>query len=308
MFVRLSEQAGTTSLHQLLVTHPDICGGKKKEVHYFDRPSSYARGVEDGYFKFFQECDKGDHAHFIDSTPDYLMSPEAPVRMHATLDLSERRLIVVLRDPVAREFSFYKHLMGHCIAYIDTHIVEYDRPPDGWTRADFISSRHCNRLQVSNSDRLRFVSMINITASLPTFREYFTGGNIRLNNSIYVNHLRNYLSYFSRKQILILGFEYLLGNTEDAAVAIQSFLQISKFWPEAELAELPHENSGGVDVQLDCLSRNELQAFYAQHNLALYQLLVMPGAPPEEPPFAPFKLTRCAGEGKEQDKRTAAGS
>lgn len=101
-----AQRAGTTLLHEMLAAHPDIfVPTRRKEVHYFDR--YYARGRKwyAGYFP--TERAGQQYAAVGEVTPDYLAHPEVPARIHTTLP--DCRLIAILRDPVARAFSWYQY-------------------------------------------------------------------------------------------------------------------------------------------------------------------------------------------------------
>ena len=101
-----AQRAGTTLLHQLLARHPDVyVPSQRKEVHYFDR---YFERGDCWYASYFPE----EHANrrylaVGEVTPDYLAHPQAPDRIHATLP--HCCLIAILRDPVARAFSWYQY-------------------------------------------------------------------------------------------------------------------------------------------------------------------------------------------------------
>eukprot|EP00956_Cyclotella_meneghiniana_P007264 scaffold9913_cov36-Cyclotella_meneghiniana.AAC.3 len=83
-----------------------------KEVHFFDKPARYEQGVE-FYARRFQHCIKSGNAEFImDATPDYLTFPDRIREVYAEHDAIERlKLIVVLREPISRELSWYNHVM-----------------------------------------------------------------------------------------------------------------------------------------------------------------------------------------------------
>jgi hypothetical protein len=97
-----AQKAGTTSLHAALAQHPQVFLPTTKELHYFssgfDQPlASY--GAHFGPAKAEQVCGE--------ATPYYLFHPAAPQRLAACLP--KARLIVLLRDPVARSLSHYFH-------------------------------------------------------------------------------------------------------------------------------------------------------------------------------------------------------
>jgi hypothetical protein len=94
-------KTGTTWLHACLFGHPELCLPEQKETHFFDR--YYDRGV-DWYRRQFK-CSPGVMRGEIGAT--YFSSSEARERIHRHNPAC--KLIVNLRDPVARSFSFYLH-------------------------------------------------------------------------------------------------------------------------------------------------------------------------------------------------------
>lgn len=119
-------RSGTTSLYAYLETHSDVCFSSIKEVHYFSIDELFRRG-ERYYHSFFRKCDE---ATVIASADTYLlMDHDAITRIHAYNP--DMKIIVMLRDPVARAYSSYNYSVnyGHHKAYgtfLDSVIREKD--------------------------------------------------------------------------------------------------------------------------------------------------------------------------------------
>lgn len=95
------QKGGTTALFDYLVQHPSIRGSIRKEVHYADLNAHRPIGW---YRAHFPRPAKG--VQVIESSPYYIFHPLAPQRL--TRILPGVRLIVLLRDPVARAYSHYQ--------------------------------------------------------------------------------------------------------------------------------------------------------------------------------------------------------
>lgn len=107
------QRCGTTSLYRALAAHPAIRKAVlHKGVHYFD--TGYHRGPRwyRGHFPRQRTVDRiadrlGVPPMVFESSPYYLYHPYAAARI--ARDLPEARLIVLVRDPVARAHSHHAH-------------------------------------------------------------------------------------------------------------------------------------------------------------------------------------------------------
>ena len=100
-----AQRAGTSSLYRWLGDHPGVAPSFRKEVEYFSR--YWPRG-EDWYRAHFELRAGRPHLRF-EATPDYLFHPLAADRAAAVVP--EARIVVLLRDPVARAWSHYRHMV-----------------------------------------------------------------------------------------------------------------------------------------------------------------------------------------------------
>jgi len=103
-----AQKCGTTSLHHYLALHPDVSMSKQKELHYFTGQLGWSLG-EDWYRSWFdpRKPIRGE------SSPGYTNFPVftgVPERMHALVP--DGRLIFMVRDPVQRTFSHYRHMVA----------------------------------------------------------------------------------------------------------------------------------------------------------------------------------------------------
>ncbi len=95
-----AQRAGTTWLHRCLSEHPQVFVPHPKEVHFFNR--QFERGQA-----WYEERFAGAEGRIAvgEITPNYLNSPAAIPRMASVIP--DARLLVVLREPVARAYSAY---------------------------------------------------------------------------------------------------------------------------------------------------------------------------------------------------------
>lgn len=118
-----AQKAGTSSLHAMLLQHPDVVGGVSKESHFTDGRSIFGTSLFSdkvasrwAYSSFFPSfvartahwLKRGGHPlRVVDATPVNLLLPHAARLLH---DVNpDAKLLVVLRHPVQRLWSHYRH-------------------------------------------------------------------------------------------------------------------------------------------------------------------------------------------------------
>lgn len=189
-----AQKAGTTSLYNYLVAHPDIVAAGRKEVHFFD--VSYQRG-ERFYRSMFptrltlRYCERrtGRRAITGEASPYYIFHPVVPSRMAKMVP--HTKVIVLLRDPVDRAISHYKH--------------EVRAGRETLSLRDALDSE-TDRLH-GEDERLRTTGDAGASYAHQNF-SYVARGR-------YAEQLERWLAHYPRSQILALRAEDLF--TEPAA-------------------------------------------------------------------------------------------
>jgi len=102
-----TQKGGTTALAEFLAGHPEICFCNRKEAHLFDSPSFDERLSPDEidllYRPFF--TDYTGQPLVGEATPAYLFLPPVAARIYRYNP--RMKIIILLRDPVARALSQY---------------------------------------------------------------------------------------------------------------------------------------------------------------------------------------------------------
>ena len=114
IFVTGIQKGGSSSLYELMIKHPLICSGLHKEMHFFDHPENYMKGT--GFYRQMYidpKCDTKLGSRYIDATPIFHY-PSTWQRIYDTYNdtpiiRDNLKFIVLLREPVAREYSWYQH-------------------------------------------------------------------------------------------------------------------------------------------------------------------------------------------------------
>jgi hypothetical protein len=193
-FVLGAAKAGTTTLYDLLKLHPQVYLPYDKEPMFFSRDDYFERGT-DWYRKtFFQGSER--FARRGEASPHYLYwARKVSERLRLEYGDQPVRLIVILRDPVQRAYSWYQNMVQ-----------------EGEERLTFLAALQAEeqRLQTHNAELeshgwMRF--------------GYCRGGR-------YASQLREYLAHFPRESLHILLLEDLQRDAAGTLRQLCEFLQI----------------------------------------------------------------------------------
>jgi hypothetical protein len=139
-------RSGTTSLFFYLKQHPDIFLPVRKELHYFsyDLLKENANGPGDqGALASLCATREEYETHYAsvgaakvigEVSPSYLYFSEASERIHS--ELSEVKIIALLRNPVDKAFSQYMHLVREnreTLSFYEALMAETHRWKLGWS-------------------------------------------------------------------------------------------------------------------------------------------------------------------------------
>jgi hypothetical protein len=102
------DKAGSSWLHEVLITHPQVFLTPAKDIYFFDR--YFDRGPA-WYLSHFSQA-RPEQSVIGEVCQDYLSEPEAPRRIRDVLG-PDVRFMVTLRDPVERAFSSYLYMLKH---------------------------------------------------------------------------------------------------------------------------------------------------------------------------------------------------
>lgn len=196
LFLIGSMKSGTTTLHELLAEHPDICMSEPKEPCYFVDsevlrtmwPEMWALRLwesENAYLRIFPN--KPGARYVGESSTDYSKRPkfDGVVERIARFN-PDSRFVYIMRDPVDRTISHYWHMMEH----------------RGETRAP---------LQAIQED--------------PHYTEV----------SDYAMQLAPYIERFGRDRIYVLSFEELTRDPSRAVRGVFEWLGVSTDFVPAQL-------------------------------------------------------------------------
>lgn len=246
-----TKRGGTTSLWNWLVHHPSVApmypaSQQIKSPHYFD--IHFDRGINWYRSHFTTEsallsrAAREGAAITGEASPYYMFHPLASARVRGTLP--QVRIIVLLREPVARAYSNYWERVGSGAESLPTFEEAIG----------------------AESDRLRGETE-RIFAD-PRYYSFDHDCHSYLARGRYHEHLRSWLELFPRDNLLILPSEELYRDDAQAYAQIQRFLGV----PVRQIPTMPHYNRLRVPPIAE-ETKARLREYYAPHNQALADLL-----------------------------------
>jgi hypothetical protein len=244
------QRCGTSSLYRYLGWHPDVLPPLRKETEYFSREYARGRGWYQAHFPLearqaFRERGAARRVVTFEATPDYLFYPPAPER--AAHLLPDAKLLVLLRDPVDRAVSHYRHMVRlgfEHLSFEDALRAERDRMRDDLEAVERDSSYRPR-------DLLRF--------------SYVSRG-------MYAEQLERWMRFFPEDRFLIVGSEGFFDRTGAVYAEILRFLGLREAVPDAfPNASLSSALSEHPDVKEETLA--SLREFFGPRNAQLSELL-----------------------------------
>lgn len=240
-------KAGTTAVFNYLEQHPLVRSPLRKEVYFFDR--TWRRGLN-WYRAFFprrSELEALRAAHGQagitgESTPDYLFHPHVPARIQQTVP--HARLIVLLRNPVERAFSYWTMMCdrgGEDLSFENAVEQEEQRLAGEFER------------MVADPDYFSLVRQQ---------RSYLARG-------YYHEQLECWLRVFPREQLLVLLAEDLKSDPAGTMTRVTGHLGL----PPIQLPEYRKVHPGRYRQSLAENTRRRLEEHFRPHNERLAGLL-----------------------------------
>ncbi len=96
-------KSGTTSIYRYLADHPECCGSKIKETCFYLGKNDEVSGYE----KYFEDCN--DEKVVFEATPGYFYCGDT-IAYKIKKQIKEVKIIIALRNPTDRLYSYYKSL------------------------------------------------------------------------------------------------------------------------------------------------------------------------------------------------------
>jgi hypothetical protein len=240
-------KCGTSSLAYNLNKHPDIFvwGG---EIHYF---SKYWERGREWYLSHFSEPAKVRG----EKSPTYLYHRECHARIHGMLP--DVKMIVMMRDPVARAFSNWnmryrnKRLISMGLAFNSR------RPKEQRLKSldfDALVDDYLDREAKKNAgaETLLFQQPLDI-----------------IHRGLYLPQIRYLLKYFDRERMLFLVTERYFADEKKEYAGVCRFLNV----PGADPGSFEKRRAGDYQMSIPGEAARKLRNFYRPYNEQLFRFL-----------------------------------
>lgn len=245
-----ASRSGNAALYTYLISHPQVLPALRREVEYFSH--YYDRGLDwyRAHFplkvtkELFESVGKERRIVTGESSPFYLPHPRAAERIAAVLP--HVRLVVLLREPVARAYSHYMH---------EVHYRHEDLSFE----------------EAVATEAQRVAGEMELMSNEPGYQSvrYCRHAYVRLGE--YVNQLEPYLRLFSRDRLLIIRSDDLFVQPQITFDRVTEFLGLRRC-VMSEYKKLNSETYTPLSAANPDLAR-KLEEHYRPYNRALYDQL-----------------------------------
>lgn len=240
-----AQRCGTTSLYHYLGAHPRVLPALDKEVHFLSMHWTRGEGWYRAHFPLrARKAGRRPTAPLtFEATPYYLFHPLAPPR--AAELVPDAKLLVLLRDPVTRAWSHYRHM------------VRLGLEPLSFREA-------------IEAEPVRLAGEVARMQSDPRYDAVHHRRYSYLARGAYAEQLQQWLRHFPADRVLVLRSEALFDEPARCYGRVLEFLGLPQWAPSSfpvhtKLSPLPR----GMPAE----ARRRLEEHFAPANQQLEALL-----------------------------------
>ncbi|MFB2973606.1 sulfotransferase [Aerosakkonema sp. BLCC-F183] len=256
-----TQRGGTTSMYGYINQHPQVVPAQRKEVHFFD--FNFHKGADwyrEQFAKFAKSVDRKTaqqdvvevekaENNFIngfitgEASPYYLFHPLVPQRVYDLFP--EIKLIVLLRNPVARVISHYYHevKLGFENLSLEDAIAE---------------------------EEFRLKGELEKILSRETYYSFNHQHYTYLSRGIYIEQIANWMSFFPKEQFLILKSEDFYNDPQAILHQVFEFLSLRPH----KLNKYDKWNTADYDIEdVSEATHHQLKQYFQPYNRKLSEYL-----------------------------------
>lgn len=280
LYVLGAQKAGTTAIWSLIDSTRQTCGAissslfatmTQKETHFLTNKWP-ERGSPRRDFASLYTTTSCPVGCFVEGTPSNIRDREAPSRLYGILTPDERvrvRFVVILREPLSRDLSWYNHNRANWYKAWGTNSVDHESYNVSYSK--YAAGNMKAWLQCTKAKGFSaFAVSIRIyqQCGFVYTEEEHKGGGI-LSAGMYWAQLQLWWRKFDRQQMLIL----ISDEISEAPLDFQRKLYRHVGIHASALPAVPHANTknypGKVGL-MDCRTRDALQDLYSGWNKRLF--------------------------------------
>lgn len=236
------QRGGTSSLYNYLIQHPLICHPLKKEIHYFDL--NYKKGSK-WYLANFNKKYTNSKMISGEATPYYMFHPLAIKRIKK--DFPDIKIIIVLRNPMERTISHYKH---------EVRLKREKR-----SIKDVVLNYKFERDIITNEEK-KIIDGKN-------YNSYYHQRISYLSRSIYFNQVQKIFNLFGKEKTFIIQSEELFNKPKETYDKVILYLNLPKYTPD----NFKVFNASNLNIKITDEIRSNLDSYFKQYNEKLEQLV-----------------------------------
>ncbi|WP_457786541.1 sulfotransferase domain-containing protein [Geobacillus sp. Geo 8.1] len=184
-----AQKSGTTTLHDILIQHRDVYLPSVKETKFFQDNEKFSKGLAYYEKEFFSDIQNETVIGEID--PEYMYFEYVPKRIYDCFG-KDIKIIFLLRNPVKRAYSHY--------------LMSYRR---GYEKERFEKAIELEEKRISKGE---------------FERNHFS----YIDRGFYAKQIKNYLSYFPKKNMKFIIFEEFIKDIPSTLKEIYKFLNIKE--------------------------------------------------------------------------------
>lgn len=239
-----AQRAGTTTLYRILSEHPGVLRPtQSKGIGYFDEEHHRGARWYRAHFPLASAAHRGRDGRrrlTFESRGYYLHHPLAPERI--ARELPGTRIVVVVRDPVERAYSAYRH--------------EHAR---GFEDEDFATALALEDHRLAGeAERIR---------ADPTYRSHAHRHQALLGRSRYAEQVRRFVDALGADRVHVVDAGHLFTDPGPELELLEEFLGLETWQP----ARVEHWNARPASP-LEPELEDRLRRYFAPHDAALEQL------------------------------------
>jgi hypothetical protein len=259
LFVVGAQKSGTSSLHNFLIKHNSITGGKSKEINFFNHEEKYLKGYGWYHSNFDVPLIYRPERLFLDSTPQYLSDLRVAQKIYSYNSVA--KIVILLREPVSRAYSAWNMYKQ-------------------FSEMSPIDKQNLIKRHISSKDTKKFNQFIN-QVPFPDF-EFYVNCELKnlkllefypniLRKSIYYDQVEKYINYFGKDNVLIFDSDFFKQNKGKVVNRIVSHCQLS--FEKLEYTEFKNVHERKYDAPIDLNIKEKLKTFYKPYNEKLFTLI-----------------------------------